>query len=168
MAYMAVYGSVFLYVRYGDVDQVYGSMVLILMMGPLVLLAGGGGMRFNSERVTYRASSDIQLPSAGVTPGQKILRPNQLLTLGPQSIRQVYEENAMSRRNVPLRVQKGARLEVRDDDGEDDGVLNTAALWLVHPESNDEQLLLEHVTPDERDGVVAAVRNALRYMTTEA
>ena len=71
----------------------------------------------------------------------------------------------MSRRNTPLRLDKSLRLEVRDDDGEDDGVFDTAGFWLVDPNSHEEQLLLEKIARDERDKVTTAIREALHSLT---
>ena len=169
MAYMAFYFGVYMYIRHGDnVDQVLGSFVLLGLMAPLILLGGGGAMRSRSRRgsfnASYHATQNIHLPDAGFTKGRTIPRPNQRLTLGQKSIRQVYEDNAMSRRNTPLRLVSGYQLDVRDDDGEDDGEFDTAAFWLVNAETNDEQLLLEKIARDEREVVSAAIHDALRAL----
>lgn len=103
------------------------------------------------------------LPSTSGRRGKArtIDRPNQRLTLGDKSIRQVYVDDAMSRRNTPIRVQRGARIEVRDDDGEDDGIFDTAAFWLVHSDGS-EQVLLENIARDERGTIAKAIGDALQ------
>lgn len=169
LAFMVFYGALFLYIQSREgVDQALGALVLLLMLAPLIML--GGGRRIGSAlgrgvRTAGQIAQYTQLPDAGVDEGRTIHRPNQRLTLGQTNNRQVYEDGAMSRRNTPLRLDKSLRLEVRDDDGEDDGVFDTAGFWLVDPNSHEEQLLLEKIARDERDKVTTAIREALHSLT---
>ncbi|MFK7998240.1 MAG: hypothetical protein AB8H86_01540 [Polyangiales bacterium] len=170
LGYLALYFSVYLYIQQSSGDKVPGSMLLLAMLMPLLAI---GGLNVYGSRGMSRRSSlglpriDVNVGGGGATTRSKtrrtIERPNQRLTLGAKSLRQVYAEGSMSRRNIPIQMQKGSRLEVRDDDGEDDGIFDTAAFWLIHSDGS-EQVILENITREERGAVAKAVREALQTM----
>lgn len=160
--YMAIYALVALGIFLAGINPITAG-ILVVMLIPFGLLAGGAlfGLR------GFRPRDFTPLRKANPVAGKIIHRPKQQLRLSANSIRQVYEGDAVVQETA-IQLREGLVLRTRDDDGKDDLSFDTISYSLVRvdeQEDKEEQLLLVNVARDERSELTTAIREAVQLFT---